>query len=738
MIADIAEQANVPRKFLEQILLELKKRGIVHSQRGKFGGYALAREPDDISFAELIRIIDGPLALSPCVSRTAYRKCDDCEDEVTCAIRKVLLDVRDSTAAILENWSLAQALAGEKAAKKLRRRRRAYSFSRRCASRANPAAAIISIDSIEFMEILEKQAMGTAVLSAGAGLSPGSAPVGERTREGLAMRFAGLLAASLLSGISAIAPASAASSDFDLKIDALREQIDALNAQVADLERSASSEYADVQAQRAKQPIVKIDNGRFSVSSADGRFTAAVRALFQHDWADYSQSASASALPGAYGPELSSGANFRRVYLGLQGKVFGDWSYNFNYDFGGSAGTETPGHIQSVYLQFDGFAPFALRIGAYPPPVNIEDGTSSGDTIFLERNAPSDLQRNIAGGDGRDAVTLLYTGERIFGAFSYSGDKVQDGSKALAPAGATAAPIYNEQQGLVGRLAYLPVSQTGAHWLVGVNGTYVIKPADSVPNGSPFLATMPGTTAKNGISLSAPPELTVDSNGVALASTGLLPANHLVQWGLETAGNWRNFYGQAGYYDFNVDRARIAFNQFTAPGTSHVAVFQPSSNNFGGLYLQGTWTLTGESRDYNPSTGAFTPPKPAHPFALDGSGWGAFELGARFSDLNLNDRVSDPANVVTAWTDANKTYDYFNTVRGGDQRIWTGVFNWYPNSVVRFALQYQWIDIGKLQSGSSPNPVGGLTVTTSGTPAIPAVSASQHIRTIAVRTQISF
>ncbi len=121
MIADIAEQANVPRKFLEQILLEMKRRGIVHSHRGKFGGYTLGRKPEDIPFAEVIRVIDGPLALSPCASVTAYRKCDDCEDEVTCAIRKVLLAVRNSTADILEKHTLATALADEKAGKKRRR-----------------------------------------------------------------------------------------------------------------------------------------------------------------------------------------------------------------------------------------------------------------------------------------------------------------------------------------------------------------------------------------------------------------------------------------------------------------------------------------------------------------------------------------------------------------------------------------------------------------------------------------
>lgn len=110
MIADIADEARVPRKFLEQILLELKKRGVVKSLRGRTGGYLLGRSPQDITFAEIIRVTDGPLALSPCVSATAYQRCDDCKDEKTCAIRKVLLAARDATAAILEKRTLASAL----------------------------------------------------------------------------------------------------------------------------------------------------------------------------------------------------------------------------------------------------------------------------------------------------------------------------------------------------------------------------------------------------------------------------------------------------------------------------------------------------------------------------------------------------------------------------------------------------------------------------------------------------
>jgi Rrf2 family protein len=110
-IADVAEEARVPRKFLEQILVDLKKRGIVRSQRGRSGGYFIGKAAKDISFADVIRVIDGPLALAPCVSLTAYHKCEDCVDEATCSIRKVLMAARDATAQVLESRTIAQAVA---------------------------------------------------------------------------------------------------------------------------------------------------------------------------------------------------------------------------------------------------------------------------------------------------------------------------------------------------------------------------------------------------------------------------------------------------------------------------------------------------------------------------------------------------------------------------------------------------------------------------------------------------
>ena len=112
----IADHANVPRKFLELILADLREAGLIHSHRGKTGGYCLSRPTHLISLGEIIRVIEGPLALVPCVSRTAYRRCADCKDEATCAIRNAMARVRDETARILDGTSLADAGAEDLAA----------------------------------------------------------------------------------------------------------------------------------------------------------------------------------------------------------------------------------------------------------------------------------------------------------------------------------------------------------------------------------------------------------------------------------------------------------------------------------------------------------------------------------------------------------------------------------------------------------------------------------------------
>jgi Rrf2 family protein len=106
LIADLSTRERIPRKFLELILLDLKKKGVLRSKKGKGGGYLLSRAPATISIGELLRALDGPLALLPCVSQSAYRRCDECIDEMTCGIRSVMKEVRDRTAEILDGTSL--------------------------------------------------------------------------------------------------------------------------------------------------------------------------------------------------------------------------------------------------------------------------------------------------------------------------------------------------------------------------------------------------------------------------------------------------------------------------------------------------------------------------------------------------------------------------------------------------------------------------------------------------------
>ena len=108
-IAEIARLASAPHKFLEAILLDLKRHNLLVSSRGRSGGYQLAAPAEAISFADVIRALDGPLALAPCASKTAYRPCEACPDVATCPVHPALVAAREAVAEVLEGWTLARA-----------------------------------------------------------------------------------------------------------------------------------------------------------------------------------------------------------------------------------------------------------------------------------------------------------------------------------------------------------------------------------------------------------------------------------------------------------------------------------------------------------------------------------------------------------------------------------------------------------------------------------------------------
>lgn len=106
-IADLAQEEQIPPKFLELILLGLKNQGILQSRKGKGGGYLLARDPADIFLGQIVRMFDGPLAPVPCASQTAYVPCADCPDEAICGVHLAMKAVRDATAKVLDGTSIA-------------------------------------------------------------------------------------------------------------------------------------------------------------------------------------------------------------------------------------------------------------------------------------------------------------------------------------------------------------------------------------------------------------------------------------------------------------------------------------------------------------------------------------------------------------------------------------------------------------------------------------------------------
>ena len=106
-IAEIAKAEHISLKFLESILLLLRHSGFLGAKKGKGGGYYLIKDPKEINMAIVYRILEGPIALLPCASHNFYEKCDDCSDEAACAVRKLMIEVRDNTLKILENNSLA-------------------------------------------------------------------------------------------------------------------------------------------------------------------------------------------------------------------------------------------------------------------------------------------------------------------------------------------------------------------------------------------------------------------------------------------------------------------------------------------------------------------------------------------------------------------------------------------------------------------------------------------------------
>ena len=484
---------------------------------------------------------------------------------------------------------------------------------------------------------------------------PGTAPGSISGWEDMIRKYQAIL----MIAAASIAPAAAAPAQkappSDPRIVALQQQLTDIQRQlteirarnegadartaVAELKRSTTDQVAGINNRLAQQPKVSASNGRFTFASADGDFTLALRAFAQFDMAYFAQGRNPAAV------DLNSGTNFRRAQLGIQGTAWRDWSYSFVYDFGGN-GVESRGYIYNAYLQYDGAKPFYFRAGAFSPADGLEDQTSHGDLLFLERTQSVDVARNIAASPGREAVSAWYQDERFLAAISYSGKKTTDGTSTGAAVG-----TFDAQQAVLGRVAWL-ASNGAIKWLVDGHVSHVLKLADTTAS--------PAATV---IRFSNGPEVSVDASRTV--DTGNIDATHVTEFGFESGAAYENLYAQGGWFHYGVQRRLAGL----------------PNPDFSGWYVQAAWAPTGEEKAYEAATATFRQLRPAKPLGTPG-GYGAFELKARWSSLDL-----DYLPFSTAATGG---------VAGGKQDIWALGVNWYPTSGIRFELDYDNIQVNHI------------------------------------------
>ena len=499
----------------------------------------------------------------------------------------------------------------------------------------------------------------------------------------------------LLAAISLVllgaAPLCASAADTP-QTESIQAQIDALQKQLDALKK------AQQEAKAAQEQVrVSANNGRFSLTTSDGKSSIAFRTLVQGDAAYYDQdradSLSNDYRRGSVGGtpnrdnsaarDLSSGYFFRRARFGFEGVFNRDFGYRVSVELGG-AGTETQGRVNDAWISYTGLAPFVFQIGAFTPPTNLDDGSGADDTLFLERGSATELSRTLGGADGRIGVGVRASGTRWMGAFTLTSRTIAD------------AEVSDAQTAVIGRAGFLAMTGSDYNLHVGASGTYVIHPADQ---------GIDATGARYAVRFRERPELRVDS--ARLIDTGNIDAEHAYVAGLEAAGNWRNLLLQGEHFWFGVERAN---------STAH-------DPRFGGYYLQGSWMLTGESHRYVMANGAYLAPRPRSPFNSSG-GIGAWELALRFShaDFNFEEGVVGTAPTV-------------DSVRGGVQDVWTLGVNWYATANVKFMLNLLRVDVDRL------NPAGpGNTAPFGAAPNTPpiGVQIGQQFNALALRSQFSF
>jgi phosphate-selective porin OprO and OprP len=408
-----------------------------------------------------------------------------------------------------------------------------------------------------------------------------------------------------------------------------------------------------------------LPNGKPALATADGRFTANIRAIVMMDAGKYFQDDN---LPAAVvGRDLNEGVNFRRARIGFDGKLFRDFDYALVYEFG-SSGAEDPGRLYEASLTYTALKPWRIKVGAFEPNIGLAAAVSTSQMPLMERPSPAEIARNLAAGDSRVAVQFGGNGvwgegdtgvaSRWFLSTAFTGNTIS----TISSAGSATTQPFDEQTAWIGRVAVAPFASSGWQGHLGANYQYVVQPND---------ATGGAAGVRYPIQLRDRPELRLD--GTRLIDTGAIDARHATVLGGEAALQVRNLMIEAEAFRMRIDRRQTGAATLPDP-------------KFSSWYVQGSWVLTGETRPYNPVEARFDAPKQNYNFNPEAGTWGAFELAARYSFVDLDYRAGVAGAPVAG------------AVRGGEQRILTLGFNWYLNPAMRMMFDYQHVDIERLSA----------------------------------------
>jgi phosphate-selective porin OprO/OprP len=442
-----------------------------------------------------------------------------------------------------------------------------------------------------------------------------------------------LLAGTVLGAAFIAAPAMAQSAGnaSQAQLEALAQQIQALQGQLTSLKDSVAKDKVATEKRLTDMPKVSADGGRMRVQTADKNFDIALRARIHMDYGTWVNKDN-------YTTDATDGFQMRRAFLGVAGTVYKDWGFEFTGNFANDRGGAS--QIQAANITYNGFKDTQVIVGVFQPKFTLDDSTSSNDIPFMERSPVGNIVVGIGGSDSRTGVGISNKGDNYFIAGYVTGN--QTGTTGTV----------DDMVNLLGRAAYQFYSSNEGGAGIGVSGVYQATPQNTARTS----ATAITTTASFGDR----PGLRIGGNRTSLTSTGTI--NQIEnQWayGADLGANYKNFWAAGEYYLFGAD------TEERLPGTSTRNSFQDPE--FDGYYVSAGYILTGERRSYKP--GEWTGVKPSWPVGQNG--FGAWELAARYSVVNLIDRAGGVSGTGT-----------------GEEKNWTVGVNWYVNNAIRFMVNY--------------------------------------------------